>query len=272
MSSTVAPGNPVVLAEPARRATVAVILCAGQGTRVGAGMNKILLPIHGQPLLLFSLQALAAAPEIDAILLVAHPREVATIHALVRQHPAGASVWAVIPGGDSRHASEDAALAFLRPSVVTGENRVILIHDGARPFVTVADIAALVAVASRGEGAVLASPVALSAGIARITADGLAHGVDGVDGVSRILWCAQTPQAFPSAPLLSAYDAARAARREGTDTAMTFAQSDLPIRVVAAQGPNFKLTTPEDIQLAEYLADHARPDETGSTDHPAALE
>ncbi len=263
MNSAVAPGGLVVLAEPARRATVAVILCAGQGTRVGAGINKILLPIHGQPLLLYSLQALAAAPEIDAIILVAHPREVATIHALVRNHPVGASVWAVIPGGSSRHASEDAALEFLRSAVVTGENRVLLIHDGARPFVTAADIAALVVVASHGAGALLASPVASSAGIARVTADGLAHAVDGVDGVTRVLWRAQTPQAFPSAPLLAAYDAARAAKSEGTDTAMTFAQSGLPIRVVASQGPNFKLTTPEDIQLAEYLADRAAHGGTG---------
>ncbi|HET9979148.1 MAG TPA: 2-C-methyl-D-erythritol 4-phosphate cytidylyltransferase, partial [Ktedonobacterales bacterium] len=136
-----------------------MVLGAGQGTRMGAGRNKVLLTLRGKPILVHSLLAFERTPEVDETLLVAHPDEVEMCRALLAEYGL-AKARTVVAGGATRHQSEDCALAGLRPRIEAGEIATLLIHDGARPLVSPDEIAALIAAATETGGALLAAPVA----------------------------------------------------------------------------------------------------------------
>ena len=228
---------------------VAIILCAGQGTRMRAAQNKVFLPILGRPLLVYTIEAFQRARAVDEILLVAHPREVEFCRdEIVRRHGLD-GVRDVVAGGASRHQSEERALEALRTRIEGGEIGVLLLHDGARPFVPPEEIDALVQLAGETGGALLASALAPDEVIARVDEAGCVAAIL----PARELWRAQTPQAFDARTLLAAYDAARADGFEGTDTASTYERAGHAVRVLAGSPNNFKVTTPDDLLRAERI-------------------
>ncbi|HKB49610.1 MAG TPA: 2-C-methyl-D-erythritol 4-phosphate cytidylyltransferase, partial [Ktedonobacterales bacterium] len=159
------------------------------------------------------------------------------------------TVIGVVAGGASRHQSEERALAALRPQIEAGALDLLLIHDGARPFVAPDDVARLIAAARTTGGAVLASALAPDEVVARVGADGTLAAMYGPDE----LWRAQTPQAFDAAALLSAYERAHADGFEGTDTAASFERLGRAVAIVPGSPDNFKITTPHDLRRAERL-------------------
>jgi 2-C-methyl-D-erythritol 4-phosphate cytidylyltransferase len=233
--------------DPAGR-VVAVVLCAGQGTRMGAAHNKVFLPLAGRPLFLHSVATLHNMPEIDALVLVAHPREVAQCRDLVAAHLAVTKPLSIIVGGSTRHGSEYQALNHLRDTITAGAVALVLIHDSARPLLTADDARRLLAAARATGGALLAAPVSAGERIVRA-----AEGLIAAELPAEALWRAQTPQAFRADLLLAAYDQAQAAGFDGTDTAASFERAGYAVRVVAGPGTNVKVTTPDDLALAEYL-------------------
>ena len=243
------------VATPARSgeqegAVVAVVLGAGQGTRMGAGRNKVLLTLCGAPILVHALRAFERAPAVDVTLLVAHPDELAKCRALLAEYGL-VKVSEVIAGGATRHQSEERALAWLRPRIEAGEIATLLIHDGARPLITPDEIAALIAATAETGGALLAAPVA---------PDEMLLMLDDVGRVTRTwpaddLALAQTPQAFAAQRLLAAYDDARRDGFEGSDTAAAFERAGGLARVVFGSRANLKITTPDDLLRAEALLD-----------------
>lgn len=237
---------------------VGVILCAGQGARMGAAQNKVFLPLAGEPLLAHSARAFAASPAIDELLFVAHPNEIERVREIV-QHGGLAKTRDVIAGGATRHQSEERALANLRPDTEAGRVDVLLIHDAARPFVRVADIEALVIAAREHRAALLAAPVGDHEVIARVSDDGEIMATLASAGLFR----AQTPQAFDATLLLAVYARAQAAGFEGTDTASSVERAGVAVRVVPGPAANFKVTTPQDLSRAESLLRHVGPP-TGS--------
>lgn len=228
---------------------VAVILCAGQGSRMRAGRNKVFLPLGGRPLLVSTAEAFARTPSIDEILLVAHPAEVEHVREAVVAAYGVPRVSDVIAGGVTRHQSEERALEALRPRIVSGAVGVMLIHDGARPLVTPEEIAALVAAARAEGGALLGTPVTMGETLARLAPDGTVVELLPTGN----LWRAQTPQAFAARGLLAAYDAARTASFEGTDTAASYERLGHVVTMVPGSPANLKVTTPEDLLRAEAL-------------------
>ncbi|HKW22886.1 MAG TPA: IspD/TarI family cytidylyltransferase [Ktedonobacterales bacterium] len=227
-------------------AVVAVVLGAGQGTRMGAGRNKVLLTLRGRPILVHALTAFEQAPQVTETLLVAHPDEVAMCQGMVAEFGL-AKVAAVIPGGATRHQSEDRALAWLRPRIEAGEIALLLVHDGARPLIIPDEIAALITATAATGGALLAA-----------APDETLLQVDGEGKVTRAwpsdeLALAQTPQAFDARRLLAAYDAARADGFEGSDTAASFERAGGQVRVVFGPPTNLKITTLDDLVRAEAL-------------------
>jgi 2-C-methyl-D-erythritol 4-phosphate cytidylyltransferase len=228
---------------------VAVILCAGQGTRMGAGRNKVFLPLRGKPLLVHTIEAFVAAEKVGSILLVAHPQEVAYCEDEIVERYGLARVRGVIAGGATRHQSEERALAMLQQEIETGTVEVVLIHDGARPLVTPEQIGQVIAAARATGGALLATPVTASEVVAHLCDDGMVGQIYPVGE----LWRAQTPQAFLAARLLNAYDAARETGFEGTDTAASYERLGYAVQVVAGSEANLKVTTPEDLARAEAL-------------------
>lgn len=233
-----------------KKSTVAIVLCAGQGTRMQAAQNKVFLPVLGKPLLVYTLEAFSGASEVDEILLVAHPSECAYCETEIVRHYSLRKVAGVIAGGASRHQSEALALEALRPRIEAGEIDVVLIHDGARPFISPADVDALARDARQFGGALLATPVARDEVIVRLDAAGQA--AEALPAAE--LWRAQTPQAFAAPELLAAYDAARRDGFEGTDTAASYERMGKMVRMVAGNEENVKVTTPHDLIRAERYA------------------
>lgn len=229
-------------------AVVAVVLGAGQGTRMGTGQNKVLMTLRGKPIVVHALLAFEQTSAIDETLLVAHPDEVEMCRALVAEYHL-AKVSTVIAGGASRHQSEDRALAQLRPRIEAGEIDLALIHDGARPLIAPDDIAALITATRPTGGALLAVAVAPDEMLFQVNSAGqvIQH------WPPEELALAQTPQAFDARRLLAAYDAARAAGFEGSDTAASFERAGGQARIVFGPPTNLKITTPDDLLRAEAL-------------------
>ncbi|QYJ02698.1 2-C-methyl-D-erythritol 4-phosphate cytidylyltransferase [Nocardioides panacisoli] len=219
-----------------------VVLAAGSGTRVGAEVNKVLLPLHGRPVIGWSLLAALAVPDVDPLVLVCRPADRAATEQAVAPLLGEREVL-LVDGGSTRHESEDRALRVLRPRIEAGEVDVVAIHDGARPLAATALFARTIRIAREHGGAV--PTVTLPGLLSRdpgATASGTLVGV-------------QTPQAFRAAPLLAAFDAARSDGFEGTDTAACLAAYDAEVTVRAVpSGPdNLKVTWPEDVATAEAL-------------------
>ena len=216
-----------------------LVPAAGRGERAGAGAVKQFRPIAGVPMLLRAIRPFAAHPFVRRIV-VALPPDAA------RRPPAwladlAGERFALVCGGASRADSVAAALRALDAAC-----EVVLVHDAARPFVTVATIDAVIAAATEGHAAVAAVPV----GDTLKRADGADRMV--LETVARDhLWRAQTPQGFPRALLERAY-AARSG--SATDDAELVERLGASVRVVPDRTSNIKVTTPEDFALAEALA------------------
>jgi 2-C-methyl-D-erythritol 4-phosphate cytidylyltransferase len=224
-----------------------VILAAGSGSRVGAEVNKVLLPLGDAPVLAWSVRAALAVPDVGRVVLVVRAGEEAAVGSAVAEHLGDREVL-VVAGGETRHASEWQALRVLAPVITAGEVDVVAIHDGARPLAGPGLFAATLAAAREHGGAI---PV--------VRLDGLATGTGAA--VAGPLVGVQTPQAFRAPDLLAAYTRAGADSFEGTDTAACLERyaPGLVIAAVPSTPVNLKITFPEDVGLAERLLDRAWP-------------
>lgn len=223
-----------------------VVVAAGRGARAGSGPPKQFRPLAGVPLLLRTLRPFLAHPAVGTVVVVL-PAAEATSPPRWLAELLGDRLIAVA-GGERRMDSVEAGLRVLPASC-----RIVLVHDGARPFPEPAVIAAVIAVALGGTGAVAAIPLA----------DTLkeAGGNDpaGTPLITRTvtrtsLWRAQTPQGFPRPMLESAYARARAEGFAGTDDAELVERTGARVMLVPDVSTNLKVTTPEDFRLAEALA------------------
>lgn len=229
------------MTQPLRAAVV--VVAAGSGTRVGAPTNKVLLPLHGRPVLAWSLRTALSLAYVDQVVVVVREADVDAVRELAQTHlPEGREV-VLVTGGPTRHESEWRGLAPLRGRIEDGSLDVVAIHDGARPLADAALFDATFRAALEHGGALPARP---QPGL--VARDGRRH-VTGLVGV-------QTPQAFRAAPLLDAYLRAQADGFTGTDTAGCVATyTDLVVRGVPAPATNLKITFAEDLTLAERLLD-----------------
>ena len=219
-----------------------MILAAGSGTRVGAATNKVLLPLGDAPVVAWSVRAALAVLGVRRIVLVARAGEESAVHDAVAP-VLGAQEVLLVTGGADRHDSEWRALQVLATEIDAGEIDVVAIHDGARPLASPALFHAVLEAAMEHGGAL---PADSFPGL--IGADLTAVGGDLV-GV-------QTPQAFRAQPLLAAYRAASADGFRGTDTAASFARYAAGRIAAVASGPgNLKITFPDDVRVAERLAE-----------------
>jgi 2-C-methyl-D-erythritol 4-phosphate cytidylyltransferase len=232
---------------------VAVILGAGQGTRVGYRVNKVFLPINGKPIIIYAVETFGRCHAIDEVILVVAAGEEEQMMKLAR-HAQCTKVDRVIRGGPTRHESEQCALEVLRPHIDAGDVEIVLIHDGARPFVSVEKVEQLIARARESDGAILATPLQEEERIAQV---GSEHFVQR-SFKGQQAWRAQTPQAFQAPLLLKAYDQAKRDVFLGTDTAASVERIGGHIVIVESDASNLKITTAHDLFLAERLTSHKR--------------
>ncbi len=230
-------------ADPAAGRAAAVVLGAGSGSRVGAAANKVFLPLAGRPVIAWSFRALAAVPAVGRMLMVIRESDRPAADTLIAGELADLPVEIVV-GGDTRHASETAALEHLGAEIEAGTVDVVLIHDGARPVVT-PDLITRLIDAARAHGAVF--PGVASDEMRTVGPDGTLDLTD-VPQIVR----AQTPQGFRSGPLLDAYRRAATDGFVGTDTAACFQRyRPEPLIWLPGDPENLKITFPEDLPLAE---------------------
>ena len=235
-------GTTLTTGEHADRVRAAVVVVAGgSGTRVGGTTNKVLVPLRGRPVLAWSVRTICSLSYVEQLVVVARESELAAVHELVTTELPEGREATLVPGGDTRHASEWVGLQALRDRVEAGLVDVVVVHDAARPLADAQLFDRTVAAAQEHGGAI---PVREQSDL--LTRDG--------HRVVRGLVAVQTPQAFRSRELLAAYDRAARDGFTGTDTASCFtAYTDLPVHGVPAPATNLKITFPEDLRLAERL-------------------
>jgi 2-C-methyl-D-erythritol 4-phosphate cytidylyltransferase len=216
--------------------TVALILAAGRGERLGADRPKALAALAGRPLLEWSVDALRAVSSIERIVVALPPGAVA---------PAGTIG---VPGGAVRSESVRLALA------AAGPGDPVLVHDAARPLLK-RELAERVIEAALREGvdaAIAAAPVTDT--VKRV---GVGESRTVLETLDRSdLWAVQTPQVFRRAVLERALDVPAEVLAQATDDAWLVERAGGRVVVVEAPRENLKVTTPLDLALAELLVDH----------------
>ena len=237
----------------------AVVVAAGSSRRM-EGTDKLLADIGGRPLLAWTLDAVASAPCVDRLVLVTAPERVAAW----RDAPwLPGSVTAVVPGGATRQASVAAGVRWLASVDPDGGDRPVLVHDGARPLVSPALVAAVVAAVERDGAALPVLPVAET--LKRV-ADGRI--VETVDRAA--LAAAQTPQGARRRLLLDAWHAYPPdGPREFTDEAALLEACRIPVHAIPGEPANLKVTLPDDLRRVEQaLAPAAARVGFGHDSHP----
>lgn len=232
--------------------TAVVVLAAGAGTRMGAGSNKVLLPLAGRPVLTWSVLTALSVPDVVRVVVVARPGEEQDVTDALVPHLADDAAVDLVAGGAERHDSEVAALRLLEDDVEAGRVDVVAVHDGARPLAAAGLFTAVAAAARMHGGAipVVAAPPLL--------VSDPASPVDGRSDVVRGGVAVQTPQAFRARELVDAYRSAAADGFRGTDTAVCVHRyAGVEAVGVPSTSANVKITWPGDVEVAEALLELA---------------
>lgn len=210
----------------------AIVCAAGKGTRAGFRENKVLRELDGMPVLCRSLSAFAQA-EIDEILVACAEEDEARILPLLPERAR------CVRGGDTRAQSVYNAL-------LKAQGEIVLVHDGARPFLTPKIIADCIASVRQYGSGVCALPVTDTVVLAE-------NGSVQSTLPREQVYAVQTPQGFYRDRLLGAYEKAFAEHREFTDESGVYARYVTPPRIFTGERSNRKLTYAEDFAPAERV-------------------
>ena len=215
----------------------AVILAAGSSTRMG--VPKQFLPLHGQPLLAHTLLAFQACDAIQEIVVVARLEDIEKIKELAQAKNI-TKLTKVVEGGSSRRES-----ARCGAQACNSESKYFAVHDGARPLITPQIIEEVVSVAKEYGAAAAAVPTKDT--IKQVDANGFVVGTP----PREMLWNVQTPQIFRRDLYLQALDNCEKTNTEVTDDCQMVELLGHTIKLVKSSYTNIKVTTPEDINIAE---------------------
>ncbi|HLH15012.1 MAG TPA: 2-C-methyl-D-erythritol 4-phosphate cytidylyltransferase [Solirubrobacteraceae bacterium] len=225
--------------------SVALIVAAGSGERLGAGLPKALVPLAGRPLLAWSLDALAASDGVERIVVAVPAGFDEREHGLGAGAgaPAGVPI-AYVRGGATRSQSVRNALS------AAGAGDPVLVHDAARPLLTphlAGEVLAALAADASADAAIAAVPVTDT--IKRVGEDAAVR--ETLE--RRELWAVQTPQVFRRAALERALAVSAQELARATDDAWLVERAGGRVLVVRASEHNLKVTAPLDLRVAELL-------------------
>ena len=222
----------------------AVIVAAGTSRRMG-GVDKLSALVGGRPLLAWSIAALSASAAVDRVIVVVAPERVDEV-ASAAWLPTGTEV---VAGGATRQASVAAGVRHLALTDPAGADRPVLVHDGARPLVSVALVDAVAESVERHGAAIPVLSVAET--LKRIDGDRVAGTVD-----RSTLAAAQTPQGARRRLLLDAWDRYPPdGDREFTDEAALLEACTITVHAIPGQPTNLKVTLPDDLLRVERQLD-----------------
>lgn len=213
----------------------AIIAAAGSGSRMGGGENKLFLPLGGRSILRRTVEAFVNHGEIDTVTVVHAPREAQRVREELADFlPA----LLLVPGGGERYQSVFAALQA-QPE----DCEIVLIHDGARPFVSGGLISTCISECRRWGSAVAGVPVKDT--VKRCDEEAFVEETP----QRKLLWSVQTPQTFYYKEILQAYG--KVDLNGATDDASVLERAGGRVKMIMGSYRNIKITTPEDMETAE---------------------
>jgi len=220
----------------------AVVPAAGMGKRMGASVNKQYLKLAGKPIIARTLQVLQDSAAISGIILIIPEEEIPCCRRDIVEQYQLSKVLAIVPGGAERQYSVLNGLNALQEYAANDD--IVLIHDGVRPFIDEHVLHQSIALALSGVGALVAVQ---AKDTIKVVEDGTV--VSTPDRAT--LWQAQTPQSFKFAQILHAHHQAAQDAFVGTDDCSLLEHCGGTVKVITGSYRNIKITTPEDLILAE---------------------
>lgn len=215
-----------------------VIPAAGQGKRMNAGKNKLFIELSGIPIIIYTLRVFEADPKCRGIILSINPQEEAIFNELIETYGLN-KVKRLVPGGSERQQSVFNGLKYV-------DEDIVLVHDGARPFIHEELIFQLTEAASQHAGAIVAVPVKDT--IKKVQDRSVVETME-----RSSLWAVQTPQAFRVSILSKAHQKAEDDQFLGTDDASLLERIGLQVVIIEGDYDNIKITTQEDLYFAEAI-------------------
>ncbi len=225
----------------------AIIPAGGAGIRMGQKIPKPYLSFASAPIVVHTLRVFQESDLIDDIFLVVQEKDKAYVEEDVIHPYSLNKVRAIIPGGKERQDSIHNALPFLQ-----SDHEIVVIHDGVRPLIEQALLERTIDTAIKDGAAITGLPVkdtvkrVLPSGEVDMTID------------RENLYLIQTPQAFRKEILAKAYEMAYKEQFYGTDDASLVERLGIPVKVIRGSYENIKITTPDDLLLAEYFVQNRR--------------
>ncbi len=217
----------------------AIVPLAGLGTRLKTKQTKPFVLLKNRPLFFYAVSVLEKSPWIDQIILVSHESFLETFQRWVKRFQFK-KVKAIVPGGEFRQQSVYQGL-----QQVDQDTDIVLVHDGARPFISADIIEKSIQMCRRKKAVITAVPI-------KPTIKKVSRQMQVIETIPREdLWEVQTPQVFTKDLLRKAHQRGR--KYQATDDA--FLVEKLGIKVSVCQGnyDNIKITTKEDLDIAKVI-------------------
>ena len=225
----------------------AIFPAAGSSKRMGGSTNKIFLELGGEPILIRTLKTFSQSPRINFLIVVVSEIDVYAVENLLSEAE-DLKPYKIVVGGSERQYSIANGLKFLPEDA-----EIVLVHDAARPLVSLKVIEDVIDAAEKFGGAIAAVPEKNT--IKFIDAENF---VTYTPPRSKLVEV-QTPQGFRRELLIKAYEQAEADKFLGTDDSSLVERVGDKIKVVKSDYRNIKITTPEDLKIAESLISNISP-------------
>ncbi len=221
--------------------TIALITAAGKGQRMQSEVPKQYLLLGGKPILAQTLLVFEKCPAVHGIYTIVPPDQMDMVQKEIIERYRCKKVLKVVRGGKTRQQSVYNGLKAIRSDCA-----IVVVHDGVRPLITPRLIAESIQKARKTGAAVVGVP-------ARETIKRASVGKKLKTLNRNEIWIAQTPQAFRYELLMKAYQKAERDKVQATDDAFLVERLGHPITLIQGDYSNIKITTPEDLALAETL-------------------
>ena len=215
----------------------AVIAAGGQGSRMGAGFNKVFMKLDGEEILLHTIRAFDESPFIDEIIVVTGAEDIERVWSIAHNIK---KLVCVTEGGSTRRAS-------VYNGIKKASGEIIAVHDGARCLISAQEIEDVIRDCKKHGAAAVG--VICKDTLKAADADGFIMGTVDRSRTYQI----QTPQVFTRDMLINAHESAIRDGFEPTDDCALLERMGIRIKITSGSYDNIKITTPEDIPVAERI-------------------
>ena len=222
--------------------TVAIIPASGSGKRMQENQSKQYLLLDGVPVLVHTLKIFQGSPRIDEIFLIVPEDDIEYARQLIVEKYGISKVSRILAGGRERQDSVRNGI-----NALASNHGIVVIHDGVRPFISEELVNSAIAEASKEEAVTVGVPV-------KDTVKSIDDHMWVRETLNRsTLWLTQTPQAFKRDVIKMAYEVAYEDNYYGTDDASLVERLGINVKMIRGSYDNIKITTKDDILLAEIL-------------------